>query len=130
MRKIKTGILLAVLLFSAACFMSPRVHLAAQEFRGRTFNEVWDASLWAIRDMNLTVISMNRRGGMIGADPAGYPYHHYPPLLSVLIRGNSRAVFVECRISQMDRRGEAVGFGRRNVREFFTALNYHLGRIR
>jgi len=130
MRKMKTGILIAVLLFSAACFMPPRVNMAAQEITGRTFSEVWEASLRTIGDMNFAVVSMNRRGGLIGADPAGYPYHHYPPLLSVLVRGNSRAVFVECRVSQMGRHGEAIGSGRRTVREFFTALNYHLGGIR
>ena len=97
MRKMKTGILIAVLLFSAACFMPPRVNMAAQEITGRTFSQVWEASLRTIGDMNFSVVSMNRRGGIIGADPTGFPYHHYPPFLSVMVRGELEGGI--CRVS-------------------------------
>lgn len=96
-------------------------------WRDRTFDEVWEASIEAVNDIEFTIDSMDRETGFIGAESGRYILGgDAPPRLSIMIREYSDAVSVDCKVLQKEQLVDFFGIGKKIVREFMIALNRNL----
>jgi len=96
-------------------------------WRNRTFDEVWEASIAAVNDIEFTVDSLDREAGFIGAESGRYVLGgDAPPRLSILIREFGGRVSVDCKVLQKEQIVDIFGIGRKIVRRFMIALNQNL----
>ncbi len=92
-----------------------------------TFEEVWEASVRAIRDIDFTIDSMDKATGFISAESGTRVFESEPPRLSIMITKMDSRVSVDCRILQKEFI-DLAGHGKKTVRNFMTALNMNLNR--
>ncbi len=93
-----------------------------------TFEEVWNATIKAINDIEFTVDSMDKEAGFIGAERGRHVFENAPPRLAVMIKEVSGKVYVDCKVLQ---KNQVIDIGRRGkkaVRNFMMALNQNLNR--
>ena len=96
-------------------------------WRNRTFDEVWEASIDAVNDIEFTIDSLDREAGFIGAESGRYVLGgDAPPRLSIMIREFDNSVSVDCKVLQKEQLVDLFGIGKKIVREFMTALNRNL----
>jgi hypothetical protein len=96
-------------------------------WRNRTFNEVWDASIAAVNDIEFTIDSIDRDAGFIGAESGSYVLGgDVPPRLSIMIREFAGSVSVECKVLQKEQLIDVFGIGKKIAREFMIALKQNL----
>ena len=98
-------------------------------WKNRSFDEVWEASIEAVNDIEFTIDSMNRETGFIGAESGRYILGgDAPPRLSILIRESRDSVSVDCKVLQKEQLVDIFGIGKKIMREFMFALNQNLSR--
>ncbi len=96
-------------------------------WRNRTFDEVWEASIDAVNDIEFTIDSIDRETGFIGAESGRYVLGgDAPPRLSIMIRKFDDGVSVNCKVLQKEQLVDIFGIGKKIVREFMIALNQNL----
>lgn len=96
-------------------------------WRNRTFDEVWEASIMAVNDIEFTIDSMDRETGFIGAESGRYILGgDAPPRLSIMIKELDNSVTVDCKVLQKEQLVDVLGIGKKIVREFMFALNQNL----
>ncbi len=94
-----------------------------------TFEEVWNASIKAINDIEFTVDSMDKEAGFIAAERGKKAFlEKAPPRLSVMIKEVGGKVYVDCKVLQKDQFIDLGGTGKKAVRNFMIALNQNLNR--
>jgi len=96
-------------------------------WRNRTFDEVWDASIEAVNDIEFTIDSIDKETGFIGAESGRYVGGgDAPPRLSIMIREFDDRVSVDCKVLQKEQLVDIFGIGKKIVRKFMIALNQNL----
>ena len=93
-----------------------------------SFDEVWEASIKAVNDIDFTVDSMDKEAGFITAESGTHVLQEVPPRLSIMIKEIGGNVSVDCRMLQKEQFVDLFGVGRKIVRKFMTALNLNLNR--
>jgi len=97
-------------------------------YENRTFDEVWNASVRALDDIDFTIDSVDRETGFIAAERGRHTLQNAPPRLSIMIDDLGDKISVRCRMLQKEQYIDIFGFGRKTVRDFLTALNMNLNR--
>ena len=92
-----------------------------------TFEEVWEASVRAVKDIDFTIDSMDKATGFISAESGRRVFESEPPRLSIMIKEIDSRVNVNCRVLQKEFI-DLGGHGKKTVRNFMTALNMNLNR--
>ncbi len=103
------------------------VNTETNYWRNRTFDEVWEASIAAVNDIEFTIDSMDRETGFIGAERGRYVLGgDAPPRLSIMIKEFDNSVMVDCKVLQKEQLVDILGIGKKIMREFMFALNQNL----
>ncbi len=96
-------------------------------WQNRTFDEVWDASIQAVNDIEFTIDSIDRDTGFIGAESGTYVLGgDFPPRISIMIREFGDSISVDCKVLQKEQFVDILGVGKKIVREFMIALGQNL----
>lgn len=105
------------------------VNTETNHWRNRSFDEVWEASIDAVNDIEFTIDSMDKETGFIGAESGSYILGgDAPPRLSIMVREFGDSVSVDCKVLQKEQLVDIFGIGKKIVREFMLALNQNLSR--
>lgn len=91
------------------------------------FDEVWEASLRAVNDIDFTIDSVDKAAGFISAESGMRVFESSPPRLSIFIKEMNGKVRVDCRVLQKEHI-DLGGHGKKTVRDFMAALNMNLNR--
>jgi hypothetical protein len=120
-------LLLPLLILACISCAIQTVKTESSHWRDRTFDEVWEASIAAVNDIEFTIDSLDREAGFIGAESGRYVLGgDAPPRLSILIREYSDSVSVDCKVLQKEQLVDIFGIGKKIVREFKIALSQNL----
>ena len=120
-------IVLACLVLACVSCAVQTVNTETNYWRNRTFDEVWEASIAAVNDIDFTIDSMDRETGFIGAESGRYILGgDAPPRLSIMIREFDNSVMVDCKVLQKEQLVDILGIGKKIMREFMFALNQNL----
>jgi hypothetical protein len=92
-----------------------------------TYEEVWAASVRAVKDIDFTIDSMDKETGFISAESGKRVFESNPPRLSIMIQELYSKVSVDCRVLQKEYI-DLGGHGKKTIRNFMTALNMNLNR--
>jgi len=120
--------LILVVLVLVSC-VKQTIKQEATFLENHTFDEVWNASIKAINDIEFTVDSMDKEAGFIAAERGRKAFvENAPPRLSVMIKEVGGKVYVDCKVLQKNQYIDLGGTGRKTVRNFMIALNQNLNR--
>lgn len=120
--------LILVVLALVSC-VKQTIKQEATFLENHTFDEVWNASIKAINDIEFTVDSMDKEAGFIAAERGRKAFvENAPPRLSVMIKEVGGKVYVDCKVLQKNQYIDLGGTGRKTVRNFMIALNQNLNR--
>jgi hypothetical protein len=96
-------------------------------WQNRTYDQVWEASIKAVNDIEFTIDSIDRESGFIGAESGRYVLGgDAPPRLSIMIREFGDSVSVDCKVLQKEQLVDILGIGKKIIREFMIALRENL----
>ncbi len=93
-----------------------------------TFEEVWNASIKAINDIEFTTDSMDKEAGFIGAERGRHVFEKAPTRLAIMIKEIGGKVYVDCKVLQKNQVIDIGGRAKKAVRNFMIALNQNLNR--
>ncbi len=119
--------LILVVLVLVSC-VKQTIKQEATFLENHTFEEVWNATIKAINDIEFTVDSMDKEAGFIGAERGRHVFEKAPPRLSVMIKEVSGKVYVDCKVLTKEQYVDIGGQGRKTIRKFMMALNQYLNR--
>jgi hypothetical protein len=120
-------LLLAILILACVSCLNQTVNTETTFLKGRTFDEVWEASIKAVNDIEFTIDSIDKEAGFIGAERGTHPLGgDAPPRISIIVKESDRDVSVDCRVLQKEQFIDVLGMGKKIVREFMMALNQNL----
>ena len=120
--------LILVVLALVSC-VKQTIKQEATFLENHTFEEVWNASIKAINDIEFTADSMDKEAGFIAAERGRKAFvENAPPRLSVMIKEVGGKVYVDCKVLQKNQYIDLGGTGRKTVRNFMIALNQNLNR--
>jgi hypothetical protein len=120
--------LILVVLVLVSC-VKQTIKQEATFLENHTFEEVWNASIKAINDIEFTVDSMDKEAGFIAAERGRKAFlEKAPPRLSVMIKEVGGKVYVDCKVLQKNQFIDIGGIGKKTVRNFMIALNQYLNR--
>ncbi len=119
--------LLLVVLVLVSC-VKHTIKQEATFLENHTFEEVWNASIKAINDIEFIVDSMDKDAGFIAAERGRHLFEKAPPRLSVMIKEVGGKVYVDCKVLKKEQYLDIGGTGRKAVRNFMIALNQNLNR--
>ena len=120
----KLWLILLVLVF-VAC-VKQTIKQEATFLENHTFEEVWNASIKAINDIEFTVDSMDKDAGFIAAERGRYVFEKSPPKLSIMIKEIGGKIHVDCKVLKKEQYIDIGGTARKAVRNFMIALNQNL----
>lgn len=126
MKKILTILLVSLVLLLVTCTQQ----IIKQEMtflESHTFNEVWEASIKAVNDIEFTIDSLDKDAGFIAAESGRQVGQKYPPRLAIMIKEVGGKISVDCKVLQKDL-VDVFGHTNKTVRKFMTALNLNLNR--
>ncbi len=103
------------------------VRTEATLLRGHSFEEVWNAAIKAVNDIDFTIDSMDKDAGFIGAESGPHITQEAPPRLSIMIEETGSDVSLNCRVLQKEHI-DLFGTGKKIVNKFMAALNSNLNR--
>ena len=122
----KKYFLFVMILASLSC-INQTVSTQSTFLDGRTYDEVWAASIRAVNDVDFTIDGMDRDAGFIGAESGPHILGGDGPMrLSILIKETRGRISLNCRVLQKDQFIDFFGVGKRIVRDFMIALNQNL----
>ncbi len=117
--------LILLVLVLVAC-VKQTIKQEATFLESHTFEEVWNASIKAIDDIEFTVDSMDKDAGFIAAERGRHVFEKSPPKLSIMIKEVGGKVHVDCKVFKKEQYIDIGGTGRKAVRNFMIALNQNL----
>ena len=91
-----------------------------------SFDDVWEASIQSVADIDFTIAGMDRAAGFISAESGPRLFEDLPPRLTILIKEMDGKIRVDCRVLQKDQFIDLGGHGRKTVRDFMYSLNMNL----
>lgn len=118
--------LILVVLALVSC-VRQTIKQEATFLENRTFEEVWNASIKAINDIEFVVDSMDKDAGFIAAERGRHVFEKAPPRLAVMIKEVGGKVYVDCKVLKKEPI-DIGGIGKKTVRNFMIALNQNLNR--
>jgi hypothetical protein len=119
--------LLALLILPCVSCLNQTVNLETAFLKNRTFDEVWEASIKAVNEIEFTIDSIDKESGFIGAERGRHVLGgDAPPRISILVKENERSVSVDCKVLQKEQFIDVLGMGKKIIREFMIALNQNL----
>jgi hypothetical protein len=122
----KRPLLLLLVLVCMTCAIQT-VKTETSYWQDRTFEEVWDASIEAVNEIEFTIDSIDKDAGFIGAESGSYVMGgDAPPRLSIMIREYGHRVNVDCKVLQKEQLVDVFGIGKKIVRKFMIALRQNL----
>ncbi len=120
-------ILLAFLILACVSCLIQTVNKKTTFLENRTFDEVWEASIKAVNDIDFTIDSIDKEAGFIGAERGRHALGgDAPPRLSIMVKEYDKNVSVDCKVLQKEQFVDVLGMGKKIVREFMIALNQNL----
>ena len=122
----KLWVILLVLVFISC--VKQNIKQEATFLENHTFEEVWNASIKAINDIDFVVDSMDKDAGFIAAERGRHVFEKASPRLSVMIKEVGGKVYVDCKVLQKEQYIDLGGTGKKTVRRFMIALNQNLNR--
>lgn len=122
----KFWVVLLVLVFISC--VKHTIKQEAEFLDNYTFEQVWNASIKAINDIEFVVDSMDKDAGFIAAERGRHLFEKAPPRLSVMIKEVGGKVYVDCKVLKKEQFIDIGGTGRKAVRKFMIALNQNLNR--
>jgi hypothetical protein len=117
--------LILLVLVLVAC-VKQTIKQEATFLENHTFEDVWNASIKAINDIEFTVDSMDKDAGFIAAERGRYPFEKSPPRLSIMIKEVGGKVHVDCKVLKKEQYIDIGGTAKKAVRNFMIALNQNL----
>jgi hypothetical protein len=120
----KFWVILLVLVF-ISCVKQP-IKQEATFLENYTFEEVWNASIKAIDDIEFIVDSVDKNAGFIAAERGRHFFEKSPPRLSVMIKEVGGKVYVDCKALKKEQYIDLGGTAKKAVRNFMIALNQNL----
>jgi len=121
--------LAAVMILAFISCINQTVKTESTFLEGRSYEEVWEASIRAVNDIDFTIDSMDKMSGFIGAESGQHILGgDAPPRLSIMIKEYGESVNVDCRVLQKEQFVDLFGVGNKIVRDFWMALNQNLSR--
>jgi hypothetical protein len=119
--------LLALLILPCVACLNQTVNMETTFLKNRTFDEVWEASIKAVNDIEFTIDSLDKEAGFIGAERGRHVLGgDAPPRISVMVKEDDKSVSVDCKVLQKEQFFDVLGMGKKIVREFMIALNQNL----
>lgn len=119
--------LLALLILPCVSCLNQTVNMETTFLKNRTFDEVWEASIKAVNDIEFTIDSVDKESGFIAAERGRHVLGgDAPPRISVLVKESERSVSVDCKVLQKEQFIDVLGMGKKIIREFMIALNQNL----
>ena len=122
----KYFVIIILLLFSAC--IQQTVRREAVFYEDFCLDDIWQAAIRAVNDIDFTIYSMDRVSGFIGAESGKHIGQDAPPRLSILISESRGRIYVDCKVLQKEQYVDLLGHGRRIARSFMSALNHNLHR--
>ncbi len=119
--------LILVILVLVSC-VKQTINQEATFLENHTFEEVWNATIKAVNDIEFTVDSMDKEAGFIGAERGRHVFEKAPPRLAVMIKEVSGKVYVDCKVLTKEQYIDLGGIGKKTVRKFMISLNQYLNR--
>jgi hypothetical protein len=120
-------LLLTILVLASFSCINQTVKTETAFLENRSFEEVWEASIRAVNDIEFTIDGVDKEAGFIGAERGSHPLGgDAPPRLSIMIREYDRRVRVDCKVLQKEQFIDVFGMGRKIGRDFMVALNQNL----
>ena len=120
-------IFLALLILACVSCLNQTVNTKTTFLENRTFDEVWEASIKAVNDIDFTIDSIDKEAGFIGAERGTHVLGgDAPPRLSIMVKEYEKSVSVDCKVLQKEQFIDVLGMGKKIVREFMVALNQNL----
>jgi hypothetical protein len=119
--------LLTPLLIACLCCTQQVINRDTTFLDNHSFEEIWNASIEAVDDIDFTIASMDKSSGFISAESGPRIFEDNPPHLSITIEEINGKVMVECKVLQKEFI-DIAGHGRRTIKNFLAALNMNLNR--
>ena len=119
--------LILVVLVLVSC-VKQTIKQEATFLENHTFEEVWNASIKAINDIEFIVDSMDKEAGFVGAERGRHVFEKDPPRLAVMVKEVGGNVYVDCKVLTKEQYIDLGGIGKKTVRKFMIALNHNLNR--
>jgi len=120
----KLWVILLVLVFISC--VKQTIKQEATFLENYTFEEVWDASIKAINNIEFIVDSVDKDAGFIAAERVRHLFEKASPRLSIMIKEVGGKVYVDCKVLKKDQYIDIGGTGKKAVRKFMIALNQNL----
>lgn len=118
---------LVLLVLAFVCCTRQIINQDATFLHNKTFNEVWEACIKAVNDIDFTIHSLNKEAGFISAESGQYVTQKAPPHLAIMIKEVGGKVSVNCKVLQKEYI-DIFGYGKKTVDKFMGALNLNLHR--
>ena len=91
-----------------------------------TFDEVWNASIKAVDDIDFIIDGMDKDSGFIAAESGRHIFQKASPRLAIKIKEVGSRIFIDCKVLQNEQFVDLFGIGRKTIRKFMVALNQNL----
>jgi len=119
--------LLAVMILACLSCINQTIKTESMFLDGYTYEEVWEASIRAVNNIDFTIDSMDIEAGFIGAESGSHILGGKGPTrLSIMIREDGEHVSLDCRVLLKEQFIDPFGVGKKIVRDFMMALNQNL----
>ncbi len=119
--------LILVVLVLVSC-VKQTIKQEATFLENHTFEEVWNASIKAINDIEFIADSMDKEAGFIAAERGKHVFWKAPLRLALMIKEVGGKVYVDCKVLQKEQYVDIGGTRKKAVRNFMIALNQNLNR--
>jgi hypothetical protein len=120
--------LAALLTLACLSCINQTVSTESTFLEGHTYDQVWDASIKAVSDIDFTIDGMDRESGFIGAESGPHVLAgDSPTRISIMIREYEEKVGLNCRVLQKEQFVDLFGVGKKIVNDFLIAVNQNLG---
>ncbi|MBN1225161.1 MAG: hypothetical protein JXB23_18065 [Candidatus Aminicenantes bacterium] len=120
------GLYLFVSILMAVACINQTIHQDVNFLQNFSFDEVWEASIRAVNDIDFTIDSVDKESGFISAESGTRVFQNAPPRLSVMIADSNGRVAVDCKVLQKEQFVDVFGYGKSTVRKFMSALRMNL----
>jgi hypothetical protein len=119
--------LVAITILVCVSCINQTVNTESTFLKGHSYEEVWEASIQAVNDIDFTIDGMDVEAGFIGAESGPHILGgDSPTRLSIMIREYGDSVSLDCRVLQKEQFIDLFGVGKKIVDDFMIALNQNL----
>ena len=119
--------LLAIMILACFSCINQTINTESSFLEGYTYEDVWEASIKAVNDIDFTIDGMDKEAGFIGAESGPHILGGDGPMrLSIMIKKYGQHVGLDLRVLQEEQPIDLFGIGKKIVRDFYMALNQNL----